>query len=67
MLRKLTALVLTASMLAAPCAPALADAIRRICVDRQTWQHYAEGARMRFERMFTANGMIDKMIDIYEK
>ena len=46
---------------------ALADAIRRICGDRQTWQHYAEGARMRFERMFTANGMIDKMIDIYEK
>lgn len=46
---------------------ALADAIRRICGDRQAWQRYSEGARMRFERMFTANGMIDKMTDIYER
>ena len=46
---------------------ALADAIRRICDDREVWQRYAEGARMRFERMFTAQSMIDKMTDIYER
>lgn len=46
---------------------ALADAIRRICDDPQTWQRYAEGARMRFDRLFTAQMMIDKMTDIYEK
>ena len=48
-------------------AEALADAIYRICDDRETRQRYAEGARMRFERMFTADRMIDKMIDIYER
>ena len=46
---------------------ALADAIRRICDDRETWLRYAEGAKLRFERMFTAQGMIDKMTDIYEE
>ena len=46
---------------------ALADAIRRICDDPQTWQRYAEGARKRFDRLFTAQMMIDKMTDIYEK
>ena len=46
---------------------ALADAIRRICDDPQTWQRYAEEARKRFDRLFTAQMMIDKMTDIYEK
>ena len=46
---------------------ALTDAIRRICDDREVWQRYAKGARMRFERMFTAQSMIDKMTDIYER
>ena len=46
---------------------ALADAIRRICEDQKSWQRYAEGAKSRFEHMFTAQGMIDKMIDIYER
>ena len=46
---------------------ALAEAIRRICDDREAWQRYAEGARLRFDGMFTAQGMIDKMIDIYER
>ena len=48
-------------------AEALAEAIRRICDDQETWQRYAEGARMRFEQVFTADKMIDKMADIYEK
>ena len=48
-------------------AEALAEAIRRICDDEATWQRYAEGARMRFEQVFTANKMIDKMTDIYEE
>ena len=48
-------------------AEALAEAIRRICDDEATWQRYAEGARMRFEQVFTADKMIDKMTDIYEE
>ena len=46
---------------------ALADAIRCICDNREVWQRYAEEARMRFERLFTAQSMIDKMTDIYER
>ena len=46
---------------------ALAEAIRQICDDREGWQNYANGAKLRFERLFTAQNMIDKMIDIYEK
>ena len=44
----------------------LADAIRRICDDREVWQRYADGAQKRFERLFIAQKMIDKIIDIYE-
>ncbi len=46
---------------------AIADAVRRICEDPQTWRAFSEEARKRFDRMFTAKMMIDKMIDIYER
>ena len=46
---------------------AIAAAVKRICEDPQTWQAFSEEARKRFDRMFTAKMMIDKMIDIYEK
>jgi rhamnosyl/mannosyltransferase len=46
---------------------ALADAIREVCEDPVRWQQYADGARERFDAMFTAQKMIDKIIDIYEE
>ena len=46
-------------------AEALADAIRRICLDEKLLQKFSEGAKERFESNFTLNGMIDKTIKIY--
>ena len=45
----------------------LAYAIQRICEDREIWHRFANGARMRFDKMFTEQRMIDKMTDIYER
>ena len=46
---------------------ALADAIRRICEEPEAWQRFAEGARERFDAMFTAQKMIDRIIEVYEE
>ena len=48
-------------------AEALAKAIRDVCEDPVAWQRFAKGARERFDAMFTAQKMIDKIIDIYEE
>ena len=47
-------------------APALADAIRRICDDEGRHKQYAEGARKRFVTLFTFDKMIDRVLKEYE-
>ena len=46
-------------------AEALANAIRRICTDNQLHRHFSEGAKNRFESLFTLDRMIDNVIKIY--
>ena len=48
-------------------ADALADAIRRICEADETYRHYSEGARQRFESLFTFDKMINSVLKEYEK
>lgn len=48
-------------------ADALADAIRQICADEETYRHYSEGARRRFETLFTFDKMINSVLKEYEK
>ncbi|MBR1678259.1 MAG: glycosyltransferase [Bacteroidales bacterium] len=47
-------------------AEALADAIRMVCADEDTHRNYAEGARQRYEALFTFNKMIDSVLREYE-
>lgn len=44
---------------------ALADAIRRICTDEGLRRQFSEGAKARFDTLFTLDGMIEKTIRIY--
>lgn len=46
-------------------AEALAGAVMKICADRDSYRHYASGARARFEEHFTFRGMIDKIETVY--
>lgn len=46
-------------------AEALANAIRRICTDNELHRKFSEGAKKRFESLFTLDGMIDKILKIY--
>ncbi len=46
-------------------AEALADAIRRICTDKELHLQFSEGAKDRFASQFTLAGMIDKILKIY--
>ena len=48
-------------------ADVLADAIRRICEADETYRHYCEGARQRFESLFTFDKMINSVLKEYEK
>lgn len=48
-------------------AGALAQAIRRICEDRELYEKLSLGARERFESLFTLNQMINKIKQIYEQ
>ncbi len=47
-------------------APALADAIRKVCADGDIHRRFAEGARQRYEARFTFNKMIDSVLREYE-
>ena len=47
-------------------ASGLADAIRTICADEQTYSGFSGGARQRFETLFTSDKMIDKILNEYE-
>ena len=50
-----------------PCdGPQLAKAITEICAEPETYRRYCEGARRRYEQMFTDQKMIDRCIDLYE-
>lgn len=44
-------------------AKAIADAILKIEAD---YEHYSEGARKRYEKVYTFDGMIEKCLSIYE-
>ena len=44
---------------------ALAEAVRRICINDELRRRFSEGAKMRFEANFTIDGMIEKTIKIY--
>lgn len=49
-----------------PCdGQALAEAIMEICSDEGGYRKYCEGARRRFERLFTFDGMIDRCLELY--
>lgn len=45
---------------------ALANAIKRICGDKNTYNKYSEGAKNRFFTNFTNSNMINNILDIYE-
>ena len=47
-------------------APALADAIRKVCANGDTHRNYAEGAQRRYKTLFTFNKMIDSVLSEYE-
>lgn len=47
-------------------AAALADAVRQICADGQTYRDFSGGARQRFDTLFTSDRMIDKILKEYE-
>ena len=47
-------------------AQALADAIREICSDGQTYKEFSKGARQRYETLFTFDKMIDSVLKEYE-
>ena len=47
-------------------AGALADAVRQICADEQTYRDFSGGARQRFDTLFTSDRMIDKILKEYE-
>lgn len=44
---------------------ALAEAIRTICEDPETWRRYSRGARQRYYEVFTKVEMINQLIEIY--
>ena len=46
-------------------APALAEAIHKICDDPELWKTYSKGARRRFYDVFTKDEMINSLINIY--
>ena len=46
-------------------AEALADAIRKVCTDEELHGKYSQGARNRFEEIFTLDRMIEKTIKVY--
>lgn len=46
-------------------APALAQAIQKICQDPELWSSYSKGARQRFFEVFTKDEMINQLIHIY--
>ena len=46
-------------------ADGLADAIRQVC-GKERHREYAEGARKRFETLFTFDKMIDRVLEEYE-
>jgi len=46
-------------------APALAEAIHKICDDPELWKTYSKGARCRFYDVFTKDEMINSLINIY--
>lgn len=47
-------------------ARALAEAIKEITCDEHTYQAYSEGARKRYEELFTKREMIRKCLELYE-
>ena len=47
-------------------AAALANAVRQICADEQTYIDFSGGARQRFDTLFTSDRMIDKILKEYE-
>ena len=47
-------------------AQALADAIREICSDGQTYKEFSKGARQRYETLFTFDKMLDSVLKEYE-
>ena len=47
-------------------ARALAEAIKEITRDEHTYQAYSEGARKRYEELFTKREMIRKCLELYE-
>lgn len=49
------------------CARALAEAICAVTADEPTYRRYCEGARQRYEKLFTKQTMIDNLLEIYEK
>ena len=47
-------------------AKAIAQAVMDICSDEERYAEYVKGAAGRYERLFTLDGMIDNLMDIYE-
>ncbi|MDR0938980.1 MAG: glycosyltransferase [Mediterranea sp.] len=46
---------------------ALADAIRRILTDKVLYEKFSDGARQRYETMFTQPAMVDRCLELYGK
>lgn len=46
---------------------AIAEAVRKITGDNETWKRYSEGASMRFKEMFTRERMIDSCLALYSE
>ncbi|MCQ2066606.1 MAG: glycosyltransferase [Bacteroidaceae bacterium] len=44
---------------------AIADAVMRICEDRQRYEEFCRNAREHYDSLFTYNTMIDSCIDLY--
>ena len=44
---------------------ALAMAIRKICEDKETSDKLSEGAKYRYQELFTTNTMIEKTVEVY--
>ena len=44
---------------------ALAEAIHKICGDPELWKRYSQGARQRYDDIFTKDEMINNLIETY--